>query len=394
MSEHQACDAEVPANDIELGILRPHLIELQLKDELSPLDRKDVPTLDTEESIRVVDVYSDNKDDILEDKRPLEIDFEVEDIKCCTWTVVLRPFLALVHLALSIGVFLVLFVPSVFVLVSKVVLVVCKLKSSVPPEPSKRKEGVPRIFFDGAGWAFAFEVGVCKYIHEQFDVAQKCEVFAISAGNVSAICLLLDKDPSLLLRTHYPRLWKSMVCAHLREPLFGFCNRLHPIRLLMEDLLPPDFYKQVSGRYHIAICSWPLLSMRFVSEFSSNDELIDAVVASMALPGFVAMPILSWHKGWRGLWIDGGVEHLATPMEPLVDVAVRTILDPLGRFHDRDIHPPSGSISLKHFARPQSQIEVVELLNVGYNVAMGHELLHVLKPHQRHVSLFTFVKNP
>eukprot|EP00960_Hanusia_phi_P065900 766248-Hanusia_phi.AAC.6 len=103
----------------------------------------------------------------------------------------------------------------------------------------------------------------------------------------------------------------------------------------------------------------------------------------MALPGFVAMPILSWHKGWRGFWIDGGIEHQATPMEPLVDVAVRMWLDPLGRFHDRDIHPPSRRISVKHYARPQSQQEIIELLNVGYNVATGHELLQVLKPHQR-----------
>eukprot|EP00960_Hanusia_phi_P046567 757911-Hanusia_phi.AAC.2 len=376
MSKYDTSDVDSP-HDLELGVLKPNMVEfdVQLQNVLPQIGGANSQTFHKEESVHVVDVYQDSQNAIVQDIKPLEISFDDIEIRCCTWTIIIRPLLALLQFALSVVTFLVLFIPSIFVLITKVLLVICKVKSSVPTEPSKRKDGIPRIFFDGAGWAFAFEVGVCKYIHENFDVAQTCEVFAISAGNVSAICLLLDTDPSLLLRAHYPRLWKSMVCAHVREPLFGFCNRLHPIRMLMEELLPPDFYQKVSGRYHIAICSWPFLSMRFVSEFSSNDELIDAVVASMALPGFVAMPILSWHKGWRGLWIDGGVEHLATPMEPLVDVAVRTILDPLGRFHDRDIHPPSKSIALKHFARPQSQKEIMELLNLGYNV--------VLKPHQR-----------
>eukprot|EP00960_Hanusia_phi_P065901 766248-Hanusia_phi.AAC.7 len=149
-------------------------------------DSTNSQTFDTEESICVVNVHRDGQSDVVQENNSLEILFDDVETRCCTWTIILRPVLAAVQFAFSVVSFLVLFLPLVFVLFTKVLLVIFKVKSSIPPEPSKRKDGIPRIFFDGAGWGFAFEVGVCKYIHEKFDVAQTCEVFAISAGNVSA----------------------------------------------------------------------------------------------------------------------------------------------------------------------------------------------------------------
>lgn len=78
------------------------------------------------------------------------------------------------------------------------------------------------------------------------------------------------------------------------------------VRALLEELIPDDFHLNVNGRYHVAVGSWPTMRLRYISSFRSKAEVIDAVLCSMAIPGFVAAPLYSPHSGWRGFYVDGG----------------------------------------------------------------------------------------
>ena len=55
----------------------------------------------------------------------------------------------------------------------------------------------PKLFFDGAGWAFSFNMGVAQYLMQRYDL-RRSPLYAISAGNFAAICILFNTDPEVL----------------------------------------------------------------------------------------------------------------------------------------------------------------------------------------------------
>lgn len=42
---------------------------------------------------------------------------------------------------------------------------------------------------------------------------------------------------------------------------------------------------------------WPSMRLEYVSTFSTKEELIEALLCSMALPGFVSLPMISSYRG-------------------------------------------------------------------------------------------------
>ena len=78
------------------------------------------------------------------------------------------------------------------------------------------------------------------------------------------------------------------------------------VRELLEELIPEDWHVHISGRLHVVVGTWPTMRLRYISSFGSKAELIDAVLCSMAVPGFVAAPLYSTHSGWSGFYVDGG----------------------------------------------------------------------------------------
>ena len=194
-----------------------------------------------------------------------------------------------------------------------------------------------RIFFDGCGWAVPFSLGVAQHVRDRYDTSN-CKIYAISGGNVAAVCLLLARDPSEVMRELYAPL-RSRVCSP-NSPLFGYCSSLPDVRAAFEALVPDDVHTIATGRYHAVIAPWPHLGLRLQSSFASKAEFIDACLCSMSLPLFVYRPLLSRHAGWPGLWVDGGLQTLMTPIDHLAHLSIRTFPDPLCRFRHFAVHPP------------------------------------------------------
>jgi len=164
-------------------------------------------------------------------------------------------------------------------------------------------------------------LGVVQHLQEAYPrLADVVHVYAISSGTMSALCLLLEKDPSDLLQRHFDAVARDM----LKRPLAGFCDDLSPIRNFLEGWLPDDAFRRVDGRLHVVISVWPWLGFRDVHHFRSNDELVDAVLCSCALLGFVWRPQCNWrHSSWRGCWVDAAYQNILTPVDDIVDVGVR-----------------------------------------------------------------------
>ena len=115
----------------------------------------------------------------------------------------------------------------------------------------------------------------------------------------------------------------------LARPMCGFCDNLAPVAAFLHTWLPDNAHEVASGRLHIAVSSWPMLGMRFLSKFHSKGELVDAIVASCFFPGFVARPRFSCHKTWTGTWFDAGLQNMATPIDYRMDLPVRAFPVPV-----------------------------------------------------------------
>jgi hypothetical protein len=89
-----------------------------------------------------------------------------------------------------------------------------------------------------------------------------------------------------MLHTHFDAVHAAMMA----RPLLGFCDDLSPVRAFLEEWLPDDVHLRVSGRLHIVLSGWPFLGFRVVSQFASKNEVVDAVVCSCSLIGFVWRP--------------------------------------------------------------------------------------------------------
>ena len=222
----------------------------------------------------------------------------------------LRPCTAVIHCTFICPCYLVSAIVLVIVIFMRGLLQCLRVLPSNPGIQSRENEpnnNRPTIFFDGAGWAFPFSLGVSKFIIDNYDVPQS-SIYAISAGNIAAICLLLNKDPTIEIRQHYGDLRRAAVYSHIRQPLFGYFSTLQHVRDTIDKLVPDNIHTIASGRYHAVVTPWPHLGLRFVSSFASKREFVDAVVASMAVPPFVYRPLISRHAGWPGLWVDGGLQ--------------------------------------------------------------------------------------
>ena len=118
------------------------------------------------------------------------------------------------------------------------------------------------------------------------------------------------------------------------------------VREVLDRALPPNAHVACSGRMHVGVTVLDRSSVRFalVADFSSRDELLDAVVASSFVPGVTAT-LGGGESGWPtnargGKQIDGGLtaNWPALPAE-VAERTVRVSAFP-GTF---DIAPAAGA---------------------------------------------------
>ncbi|KAK6057871.1 phospholipase, patatin family [Cooperia oncophora] len=113
-------------------------------------------------------------------------------------------------------------------------------------------------------------------------------------------------------------------------PLHPAFNLLAVVREQVELMLPPDAYKICRGRLQISLTRWRDNKNVVVTEYDSNDDLIDAIICSCFIPIYCGI-VPPTYRGEA--YIDGGF----TDNQPAYDDHTVTVSPFSG---ESDICPP------------------------------------------------------
>jgi len=172
------------------------------------------------------------------------------------------------------------------------------------------------LAFSGAGLHGFYFNGVCQYIHEQDIEVQ--EAWGASAGALAALSVLMKVGPEAYEKVfaNYDRHYNHLpwIIWHGRD--FVWEGEDGGIRKFMPQGAEAEaawLQNVVNGRLHIVVTR--LSGWRFervvVSHWTSVEDLIGCVRATMTIPGITATRPFRW-RGER--WVDGGFvdQHPAT----------------------------------------------------------------------------------
>ncbi|VDM54621.1 unnamed protein product, partial [Angiostrongylus costaricensis] len=127
------------------------------------------------------------------------------------------------------------------------------------------------------------------------------KISGASAGAIVATCLVTNVCLSQATTT----ILKIVTQARSRSfgPLHPDFNLLELVRYEMSYKLPADAYKECSGRLQISLTRWSDNKNVLVNEFTSNDDLIDAIICSCFIPVYCG----NTPPTFRGIaYVDGG----------------------------------------------------------------------------------------
>jgi len=170
------------------------------------------------------------------------------------------------------------------------------------PDPKKNK---PSILFAGCAFLYPYHIGVIKYLIENYDLED------VTYQGLSSACYPLVSwigngiPPDKWMHKDFPG------CIEYWNRCFMgfFWDTPQFLQELWASSLKPDAYKKASEGnlvVNLTKVSWtpPFVQQMRVSEFRSNQDLIDCIVASGHIPGMFGF-IPTRFRG--SLCIDGAV---------------------------------------------------------------------------------------
>ena len=159
--------------------------------------------------------------------------------------------------------------------------------------------------FTGAIFAWPYQAGVAAYVQQHGLFDETSRVYGSSSGAVVAMMLACGIDvarvgtPACLeaneraLRGHRTNLFRPKGVIPM---YFGIFKRA----------LPDDAHARAAGRLHIVVRQLATWRSLLVSKWTSNDTMLDAIGASIAIPGFTVT--LAYRLPEHGWCVDAGRE--------------------------------------------------------------------------------------
>jgi hypothetical protein len=134
-------------------------------------------------------------------------------------------------------------------------------------------DSMPILSCAGGGIFFFWEIGVIKYLIENFDLGG-VRLLGASAGALVAVLAACDIDPDRAVRAAHRVSIENDVWGRPRG-LAGIWASL--IRRWLADLLPADAAERCNGRVKVVVTEAPFLRLRYLDRFESKEDLIDAL---------------------------------------------------------------------------------------------------------------------
>ncbi|CAD6188258.1 unnamed protein product [Caenorhabditis auriculariae] len=184
------------------------------------------------------------------------------------------------------------------------------------------------LSFSGCGFLCVYHAGVAAAIKEYAPELIQNKVLGASAGSIVAAGLITGVCISHATST----ILKVVAQARSRTlgPLHPEFDLLGTVRIEMKKTLPSDAYKTCTGRLIISLTRWSDHENVIVDEYTSNEDLIDAIMCSCFIPLYCGLN----PPRFRGVqYMDGGMSD----NQPMFDKYTVTVSPFSG---ESDICPP------------------------------------------------------
>lgn len=175
----------------------------------------------------------------------------------------------------------------------------------VEAEKSRKTVSSPGFSFSAAGLLFPYHLGVGKLLIEKGYIKDDTPLAGSSAGAI--VCAVIASGSTM-----EEALVATKVLAEDCR-LRGTAFRLGAVlREVLENFLPDDVHIRSNGRVRVAVTQilWKPIGL-LVDQFDSKEDLINAVVTSSFIPGYLAPRPATMFR--NRLCIDGGLTLFMPP---------------------------------------------------------------------------------
>jgi len=184
--------------------------------------------------------------------------------------------------------------------------------ASVATEVSSKIDTELHINFSISGGCFLYQMGCAYFIQRHFNTKRlKVKFSGSSGGGPSALLLAADVDISEALRI----LLEEVACSCRDRPSFGvLCIYDQIIRTAFRRLFDGINLKDILQEESLAISVTrlspllPFFTEEVITTWESNEDVIDAGIASALVPFAVNGRPFAWYRG--GLAFDGAITNV------------------------------------------------------------------------------------
>ncbi|KAL4556093.1 hypothetical protein LXL04_038734 [Taraxacum kok-saghyz] len=184
----------------------------------------------------------------------------------------------------------------------------------VEAERDRKAVTSPGFSFSAAGLLFPYHLGVAKFLIEKGYIKDTTPLAGSSAGAI--VCAVVASGASM-----EEALQATKILAHDCRSR-GTAFRLGAVlREVLESFLPEDAHIRSNGRVRVAVTQilWRPRGL-LVDQFDSREDLINAVITSSFIPGYLApRPAIVFRNR---LCVDGGLTLFMPPTSAAQTVRV------------------------------------------------------------------------
>ncbi|KAJ7557319.1 hypothetical protein O6H91_05G121800 [Diphasiastrum complanatum] len=222
--------------------------------------------------------------------------------------------------------------------------------------------------FSAAGFLFPYYLGATHCLMQHGYITENTPLAGASAGAIACGAIVGG------IPIHEALKATKLLAQDCRT--YGTLFKVRDIlRVYFNRYLPPDAYLRANGRMRVAITQvFRSPKGILVDHFTSNEDLINAVLASCFIPGFVAARPCTLFRG--SFVIDGGLTYFTPPTAAKKTVGISAFqIDRFG-LDDIEISPhlnPQNAVSpsklLGWALHPQADSTIDTLFSMGYRNA-------------------------